>query len=115
MFKQAAAARSDPTRAPRRRRSALPTSPGMLSDVCSENTAAVPAGLTGGAADPALVAEAYAFRKLVAHLQMRVDVQNIDIMNLAGFCRNCMSKWYAAGLASQVREPSHVAGPAVRV
>ena len=40
--------------------------------------------------------EAAAFRRLVAHLQERNDVQNIDLMNLAGFCRNCLSKWYAA-------------------
>lgn len=40
--------------------------------------------------------EAAAFRRLVAHLQERTDVQNIDIMNLAGFCRNCLSKWYRA-------------------
>ena len=38
--------------------------------------------------------EAAAFRKLVNHLQGRNDVQNIDIMNLAGFCRNCLSRWY---------------------
>ena len=38
--------------------------------------------------------EAAAFRKLVKHLQERSDVQNIDIMNLAGFCRNCISRWY---------------------
>ena len=38
--------------------------------------------------------EAAAFRKLVAHFQKRTDVQNIDLMNLSGFCRNCMSKWY---------------------
>ena len=40
--------------------------------------------------------EAAAFRRLVAHLRERTDVQNIDLMNLAGFCRNCLSKWYAA-------------------
>jgi len=40
--------------------------------------------------------EAAAFRGLVEHLQRRSDVQNIDIMNLAGFCRNCLSKWYLA-------------------
>lgn len=40
--------------------------------------------------------EAAAFRKLVAHLQARTDVQNIDLMNLAGFCRNCLSKWYTS-------------------
>ena len=38
--------------------------------------------------------EAAAFRRLVAHLQKRTDVQNIDMMNLSGFCRNCMSRWY---------------------
>ena len=38
--------------------------------------------------------EAAAFRRLVAHLRARPDVQNIDLMNLAGFCRNCLSNWY---------------------
>ncbi len=40
--------------------------------------------------------EAAAFRGLVSHLQRRNDVQNIDLMNLAGFCRNCLSKWLRA-------------------
>ena len=40
--------------------------------------------------------EATAFRTLVAHLRERTDVQNIDLMNLAGFCRNCLAKWYRA-------------------
>jgi hypothetical protein len=40
--------------------------------------------------------EAAAFRRLLAHLDARKDVQNIDLMNLAGFCRNCLAKWYAA-------------------
>ena len=40
--------------------------------------------------------EAAAFRTLVEHLRKRTDVQNIDLMNLAGFCRNCLSKWYRA-------------------
>jgi hypothetical protein len=40
--------------------------------------------------------EAAAFRRLQAHLQERTDVQNIDLMDLAGFCRNCLSKWYLA-------------------
>ena len=40
--------------------------------------------------------EAAVFRRLLAHLDERTDVQNIDLMNLAGFCRNCLSKWYAA-------------------
>ena len=48
--------------------------------------------------------EAAAFRRLVQHLRERTDVQNIDLMNLAGFCRNCLSRWYreaaeARGLA----------------
>ena len=38
--------------------------------------------------------EAAAFRRLLAHLRGRTDVQNIDMMNLAGFCRNCLSNWY---------------------
>lgn len=40
--------------------------------------------------------EAAAFRGLIEHLRRRTDVQNIDLMNLAGFCRNCLSKWYLA-------------------
>lgn len=40
--------------------------------------------------------EAAAFRKLLEHLQSHKEVQNIDLMNLAGFCRNCLSKWYMA-------------------
>ena len=38
--------------------------------------------------------EAAAFRRLITHLRERADVQNIDLMNLAGFCRNCLSNWY---------------------
>jgi len=38
--------------------------------------------------------EAAAFRRLITHLRERTDVQNIDLMNLAGFCRNCLSNWY---------------------
>ena len=53
--------------------------------------------------------EAAAFRTLVAHLRKRTDVQNIDLMNLAGFCRNCLSKWYRAaaeekGIAMDLEE-----------
>ena len=43
--------------------------------------------------------EAAAFRRLVEHLRERKDVQNIDLMNMAGFCRNCLSKWYAEAAA----------------
>ena len=49
--------------------------------------------------------EAAAFRRLVQHLRERTDVQNIDLMNLAGFCRNCLSRWY--------REASEAAGTPV--
>ncbi|WP_043311414.1 DUF1244 domain-containing protein [Pseudomonas sp. ML96] len=45
--------------------------------------------------------EAAAFRRLVEHLRERTDVQNIDLMNLAGFCRNCLSKWYKAAADEQ--------------
>lgn len=45
--------------------------------------------------------EAAVFRRLLAHLDSRKDVQNIDLMNLAGFCRNCLSKWYVAAAAEQ--------------
>jgi len=44
--------------------------------------------------------EAAAFRGLMEHLQRRTDVQNIDLMNLGGFCRNCLSKWYLAAAES---------------
>ena len=47
------------------------------------------------------VLEAAAFRSLVEHLRTRPDVQNIDLMNLAGFCRNCLSKWYRAAAEEQ--------------
>jgi uncharacterized protein len=43
--------------------------------------------------------EAAVFRRLLQHLDARKDVQNIDLMNLAGFCRNCLAKWYVAGAA----------------
>jgi hypothetical protein len=45
--------------------------------------------------------EAAVFRRLLEHLDARKDVQNIDLMNLAGFCRNCLSKWYVAAAAEQ--------------
>ena len=45
--------------------------------------------------------EAAAFRRLLAHLDSRKDVQNIELMNLAGFCRNCLAKWYAAAAAER--------------
>ena len=45
--------------------------------------------------------EAAAFRHLVQHLRERTDVQNIDLMNLAGFCRNCLAKWYRAEAESR--------------
>ena len=45
--------------------------------------------------------EAAVFRRLLEHLDARKDVQNIDLMNLAGFCRNCLSKWYRAAAEEQ--------------
>lgn len=45
--------------------------------------------------------EAAAFRTLVAHLRRRTDVQNIDLMNMAGFCRNCLSNWYQDAAAEK--------------
>ena len=45
--------------------------------------------------------EAAAFRRLVDHFRERTDVQNIDVMNLAGFCRNCLAKWYAAAASER--------------
>ena len=53
--------------------------------------------------------EAAAYRRLVQHLRERTDVQNIDLMNLAGFCRNCLANWYQdaaseAGLALSKEE-----------
>jgi hypothetical protein len=55
------------------------------------------------AIDPALQTEleAAAFRRLVEHLRQRPDVQNLDLMNLAGFCRNCLAKWYRAAAAER--------------
>jgi hypothetical protein len=51
--------------------------------------------------------EAAAFRTLVAHLRKRTDVQNIDLMNLSGFCRNCLSKWYRAAAEDRGLELSY--------
>lgn len=45
--------------------------------------------------------EAAAFRRLISHLRERSDVQNIDMMNLAGFCRNCLSRWYRESAAEK--------------
>lgn len=45
--------------------------------------------------------EAAVFRRLLAHLDAHKEVQNIDLMNLAGFCRNCLAKWYAAEAAER--------------
>lgn len=45
--------------------------------------------------------EAAVFRRLLDHLDSRKDVQNIELMNLAGFCRNCLAKWYAEAAAEE--------------
>lgn len=57
--------------------------------------------------------EAAAFRRLLTHLRERTDVQNIDLMNLAGFCRNCLSNWYRdaadeAGIALSKEESREI-------
>jgi uncharacterized protein len=51
--------------------------------------------------------EAAAFRTLVEHFRAHPEVQNIDLMNLAGFCRNCLSKWYRAAAAERGLELSY--------
>ena len=51
--------------------------------------------------------EAAAFRRLVSHFRERTDVQNIDVMNLAGFCRNCLAKWYRAAAEERGVEMSY--------
>ncbi|MCA1791202.1 MAG: DUF1244 domain-containing protein, partial [Thioalkalivibrio sp.] len=48
--------------------------------------------------------EAEVFRRLLQHLDERKDVQNIDLMNLAGFCRNCLAKWYVTAATNQGTE-----------
>lgn len=57
-------------------------------------------------AQTTLELEAAAFRRLVEHLRERTDVQNIDLMNLAGFCRNCLSNWMAQAAADRGLELS---------
>lgn len=52
-------------------------------------------------AETALELEAAAFRRLLEHLRQRTDVQNIDLMILAGFCRNCLSNWYQEAAAER--------------
>ena len=51
-------------------------------------------------------AEAAAFRTLLQHLRERADVQNVDLMELAGFCRNCLARWYAEAAAENGTEMS---------
>lgn len=52
-------------------------------------------------AKTAIELEAAAYRRLVEHLRKRTDVQNIDLMNLAGFCRNCLANWYMDAAKAQ--------------
>ncbi len=51
--------------------------------------------------------EAAVFRRLLDHLDSRKDVQNIELMNLAGFCRNCLAKWYVTAAAEEGMEVDH--------
>ena len=50
--------------------------------------------------------EAAVFRRLLSHLDSRKDVQNLDLMNLSGFCRNCLAKWYSAEAQNRGEEIS---------
>ena len=54
--------------------------------------------------------EAAVYRRLVEHLRKRTDVQNIDLMNLAGFCRNCLAKWYVAAAAERGKQIDYETG-----
>ena len=51
--------------------------------------------------------QAAVFRRLIEHLDSRKDAQNIDLMNLAGFCRNCLSKWYVTAAQDHRKEISY--------
>ena len=51
--------------------------------------------------------EAAVFRQLIKHFAERTDVQNIDLMNLSGFCRNCLSKWYSAAAEEHGEQVDH--------
>lgn len=51
--------------------------------------------------------EAAAWRKMLSHFQKRTDVQNIDLMNMAGFCRNCLSKWYISEAEARGEEVNY--------
>ena len=53
--------------------------------------------------------EAAAFRRLLEHLDSNKDVQNIDLMNLAGFCRNCLAKWYSAAAQERGKDMDYEA------
>ncbi|KAK3281999.1 molybdopterin biosynthesis protein [Cymbomonas tetramitiformis] len=75
------------------------TAGGMSTTVSSPSSA--PAVVSALPEAVKVQCEAFAFSKLVQHLQLRTDVQNIDQMTLAGFCRNCLAKWYAAGAHAQ--------------
>ncbi len=57
--------------------------------------------MTGLDAQTKIELEAAAFRRLVQHLRERTDVQNIELMNLAGFCRNCLANWYQEAAAGR--------------
>ena len=90
----------------------MPHQAGLLSDVCCEPLGGCVFPLPSGAASApsrhsaATAIKAFVFRKLVTHLQVRVDVQNMALMTLSGFCRNCLSKWLFLGCRA-----SNDAGP----
>src|SRR5690606_17876048 len=73
-----------------------PSEPARCSPACGGLTCPLTAIQRGVAMDKQTMIEAAVFRRLLEHLDSRKDVQNIDLMNLAGFCRNCLAKWYVA-------------------
>ncbi len=86
---------------PKKRRRIVPNFPGSVTFFSRLN------GVGKGSnkmSDRTTEIEAAVFRRLLEHLDSRKDVQNIDLMNLAGFCRNCLSKWYVAA-ADERGEP----------
>ncbi|MDR3417436.1 MAG: DUF1244 domain-containing protein [Nevskia sp.] len=74
------------------------TLPSALANAQNPRNATIEPGMDQQAQDRI---EAAVFRRLLQHLDSRKDVQNIELMNLAGFCRNCLAKWYAQAAREQ--------------
>jgi hypothetical protein len=78
---------------------ANPLEPAKFSPAAGSRTQPEQLMNTESNTDPNTEIEAAVFRRLLAHLDEHKEVQNIDLMNLAGFCRNCLAKWYVAASA----------------